>query len=150
MTAIERNIVIRESLRIAAPPERVWRVFTAIERWREWNTAVRSARFRTGEPWQAGATIEFTVKPSWKQLRIRAEITDVQPHKSVTWAGSGAGIAGVHTFAFQPDGDGTLATTVEVFTGPGLGLMGLVMPQHKLRALFATWLAALKAEAERR
>ena len=148
MTTIERTVVIRESLMIAAPPERVWRVFTEVERWPRWNPVVRSPRFREGPPWQRGAVLEFTVKPWWKSLRIRGEIIDVSPRSSVTWAGGGGGIFGKHTFTFEPDGEGTLATNMEVFMGPGLGLMWIVMPQARVRALFAEWLALLKAESE--
>jgi len=150
MTTIERTIVIRESLRIAAPPERVWRVFTDLEGWPRWNDVARSPKHRKGEPWTLGAEVAFTVKPWWKSLRICAEVIEVRRPTAVTWVGSSGGIFGKHTFMFEADGEGTLATTMEIFSGPGLGLMWLVMPQARVRELFVRWLHTLKAEAEGR
>lgn len=149
MTTIERNFVIKETLKIAAPPERVWSVFSDVVRWPKWNPVILSSRHLSGESWRPGSTIEFKIKLWRKTLRIHPEILEVESPNFVTWTGSGVGIYGTHSFSFERDGDGTLATTVEVSRGPGLALMWIVMPQGKVRASFAQWLAALKAEAER-
>lgn len=149
MTTMEKTVVVKESVLVNAPPERVWRVFSHLDRWPQWNRAVLGARWLKGQPWMLGSAFEMTIKPSWKKLNVRPEIVESGPPQQVIWLGKGAGIHGQHTFTFQPEGDGTRATSLEVFSGPMLWIMPLIGSSGSVGRMFKAWLAALKAEVER-
>lgn len=149
MTIIERTVVVEESTRIDAPPERVWEVFSRVERWPEWNPACRQAKYLSGRPWKVDSVFEFTVKPWWREVSFKPTVVASAPPQRVVWLGKADGIYGQHTFSFDPEGDGTRATSHEVFSGPMLWAMPLLSPSGKVKEMFARWLQALKVEVEK-
>src|SRR5690349_16863089 len=52
----EREVAIR------APIEKVWRVFSEIERWSDVTDAIEYARWTSGHPWEVGATFEVRIR----------------------------------------------------------------------------------------
>ena len=149
MRIIERSVVVRESILINTSPEQVWEVFSRLERWPEWNPVCSRAQHLSGRPWRVESVFQFTVKPWWMTLTFKPTVVASEPPMSVVWLGQAGGIYGQHTFFFEPEGDGTRATSHEVFSGPMLWTMPLFAPADKVKAMFARWLEALKAEAEK-
>ncbi len=149
MTVIAKSVTIQESLLIVAPPESVWRIFRDVERWPVWCPAVRKAKLESGDLDHAGGKFRFTVKPWWLPLEARATVVASQPPERITWGVSKNGAYAQHSFTFEAKDGGTLVTSYEVFSGPMLWALPLVMPQHRIRRMFQTWIGALKAEVER-
>ena len=149
MTVIEKSVVVQESTLISASPEEVWRVFSQLERWPLWNPVCRRARHLTGPPWRKGSTLEITLKPWWLALTFRPTVLESSPPERVLWLGRGGGVYGQHTFTFEAEGEGTRATSYEVFSGTMLWAMPLVSPAGRVKRMFAQWLEALKAEVEK-
>ena len=149
MTVITKTIVIHESLFIAAPPERVWRIFRDVDRWPAWCPTIRKAHLQSGDLAHAGAKFQFTVKPWHFSLQANATVLDAKPPERVVWGVHKSGAYAQHTFTFEVQAGGTLARSYEVFSGPMLWALPLAMPQRSVRRMFQAWLGALKAEAER-
>ena len=149
MTAIEKSTVVQESIHIAAAPEQVWRLFRDVERWPLWCPVILSAKMLSGDLSKARSRFRFSVKPSWIKLQANAEVVQAKPPGRVTWGVEKNGAYAQHTFSFEPDGEGTRATSYEAFSGPMLWALPIVMPSGKVRAMFQSWLLALKTEAEK-
>ena len=97
---------------VAADPEVVWEVLTAIEAWPSWNPDVTSAslegelaegsRFR----WKAGrATITSTLQR-------------VEPPRLIAWTGKTLGLRAIHVWRLEAHGAGTFVSTAESWEGP--------------------------------
>lgn len=149
MTIVERNIAVQESLHIDAIPERVWSIFKAVDAWPSWCPPVRRAKLLSGRLEKQGAEFEFTVKPWWTALHARATVMQSEPPHKIVWSVKKNGSYAQHSFTFEPEGAGTKATSFEVFSGPTLWGLYLVMPPSKVRVMFQSWLGALKTEAEK-
>ena len=150
MTFVEMQLGIQESIKIDASIEEVWRVFSQLERWREWNPVYTNVTQLTGEPWLVGSTFGFTVKPWWSTTNVKATIVESSPPERVVWAVQQLGVWGEHTCRFEQQGEGTLAVSHEIFGGPMRFLMPLFAPSWQIRRMFARWLKALKTEVEQR
>ena len=128
---------------VAADPEVVWEVLTAIEAWPGWNPDVTAAslegeltegsRFR----WKAGrATITSTLQR-------------VEPPRLIAWTGKTLGLRAIHVWRLEAHGAGTFVSTAESWEGPVARVFRKRMQETLSRAVEAG-LGYLKAEAERR
>ena len=128
---------------VAADPEVVWEVLTAIEAWPSWNPDVTSAslegeltegsRFR----WKAGrATITSTLQR-------------VDPPRLIAWTGKTLGLRAIHVWRLEAHGAGTFVSTAESWEGPVASVFRKRM-QETLSKAVEDGLRHLKAEAERR
>ena len=128
---------------IAAPPEVVWDVLTAIDRWPTWNPDVKSMSM----PGDLVAGSEFR----WKAGpgTITSVLQHVDRPRQIAWTGKTLGIRAIHVYRLEPRGDGTFVSTEESYEGlPARLFRGPV--QKTLDAALADGLRHLKAEAERR
>ncbi len=153
MTVIEQSVVVQESIVIGAPPEAVWRLFSQIEQWPQWNPACIEAAYLSGTPWAAGSKFRYTIKQGRGKRRYKPTIVESKPPELVVWQVP----RGQLTFRFEPEDAGARVTCRQVSSGSGgWGLPFLALPApmrsspHGVRETFKQWLAALKAEAERR
>ena len=128
---------------VAADPEVVWEVLTAIDAWPSWNPDVTSAslegeltegsRFR----WKAGrATITSTLQR-------------VDPPRLIAWTGKTLGLRAIHVWRLEAHGAGTFVSTAESWEGPVASVFRKRM-QETLSKAVEDGLRHLKAEAERR
>jgi uncharacterized protein YndB with AHSA1/START domain len=128
---------------VAAGPERVWQVLTAIEDWPSWNPDVTSAslegelaegsRFR----WKAGrATITSTLQR-------------VEGPRLIAWTGKTLGLKAIHVYRLEAHGPGTFVSSAESWEGPVARVFRKRM-QKTLERAMEDGLLHLKAEAERR
>jgi carbon monoxide dehydrogenase subunit G len=113
-----------ESVRIGAPPERVWAVYTDVERWPEWTPAMRKIERLEDGPLALGSTarIEGRSGPAsvWK-------VTEYTAGKSFTWETAARGIRIVGWHNVEADGDGSLASMGVRFSG---GLLAKLMGSY--------------------
>lgn len=149
MTIMEPHRSVSHSVHINAPPERVWEVFARLERWPQWNPVCLGARHVSGRLWDVGAKFDLSLKPWWKRFDLRPTVVKSNPPQEVVWLGHKGGVYGQHTFRFEPENGGAKATSYEVFSGPMLWTLSLFSPTGRTKKMFARWLEALKAEAEK-
>lgn len=88
-------MIVQDSVTIEAPIERVWQVFTDVERWPEWTTSVTDLTRVAGDDLAVGARVRI------KQPRLPPltwEVTSVAPGTSWTWETRSPGVvtAAVH------------------------------------------------------
>ncbi|MDQ2984212.1 MAG: SRPBCC family protein [Actinomycetota bacterium] len=130
-------------IEIAAPPEIVWDVLTAINDWPSWNPHVKSASLQGGlEP---GSEFRWKAGPS----KIVSTLQQVEPPRLLAWTGKTMGIKAVHVWRLEPRNGSTLVRAEESFDG----LLARVLRaplQKMLDKSLQEGLQHLKAEAERR
>jgi uncharacterized protein YndB with AHSA1/START domain len=128
---------------VAADPEVVWEVLTAIEDWPSWNPDVTSAslegeltegtRFR----WKAGRTT------------ITSTLQRVERPRLIAWTGKTLGLRAILVYRMEAHGAGTVVSSAESWEGPVARVFRKRMQKTLSKAIEAG-LGYLKAEAERR
>ncbi len=129
---------------VEAPLSVVWAVHTDLRVWPEWNSDVASITFSgplspgTQFRWKAGG------------VPITSTLQKVDPERQIGWTGrTPLGIHAVHTWTFEPEGEGTRVRTEESFDGFLVRILAGPM-RRMLAASLDRGVAALKREAERR
>lgn len=135
-------VITRDEIRIQAPPERVWELFTNITAWPEWQPEITSARL--DEPLAVNTTFHWSAAG----MDIASTVAELIPGQRIVWSGLFKGIMAVHVWTFTAVEGGTLVQTAESWDGAS------VRPQAKtlqtvLDRSLRVWLEALKNEAER-
>lgn len=138
---------ITTAVDVDAPPDRIWRVLTALEEWPTWHPSIlefaghaaagERVRFRARSPEGGGAV---TLKPT---------VLDVDPRRLLRWRGHFL-VPGLfdatHEFMLEPTDRGTRVTQRERFTGILVPLMGGVLARTERDNRRAD--SALRARAE--
>lgn len=136
-------VLTKGEVEIAAVPETVWKVLATLDRWPDWNPAIKSVSVEgsvakgTEFRWKAG---------SWKIVSV---IQNVKRERLLAWTGRMMGIRAVHTLHLEPRGSGTLVLNEESWDGLVVRLFRRSL-QKALDKASASGLEHLKAEAERR
>jgi hypothetical protein len=120
------SLKIEYAINIAATPDVIWQVFNEIERWPRWDpSALQSARWVSGEPWQQGSKFEIkTLKPM--ALTLTPEIVEVTAPVFVHVKGSGGGVTGEQFYIFKWDDVSrtTEMRTLQEFSGMAISFFG--------------------------
>lgn len=130
-------------IQIAASPETVWEVISAIEAWPSWNPDVKSIAL--DGPLAPGSVFRWESGPA--SLTSRLEVVDAP--REIGWTGRTMGIRAVHVFRFEPNDQGTLARSQESWQG----VVASLLKGYSRRTLergIGSVLGLLKTEAERR
>jgi hypothetical protein len=134
-------VLLAGEIEIAASPELVWDVLTAIDDWPSWNPEVSAAALE-GElapgsvfRWKAGLTLRSTLK-------------HVEAPRMIAWTGSSMGLDVVHVYGLEPRDDKTFVKTVESVEGVMARLFRWPL-QKKMDKSIENGLRSLKVEAER-
>jgi hypothetical protein len=128
---------------IAAPPETVWDVLTAIERWPSWNPDIKSMSMQ-GDLAE-GAVFRWKAGPG----TITSTIRRVEPPRLIAWTGKTFGVKAIHFYRLEPRNGETLVRTEESFEGVIARLMRGSLQKTLDRSL-TDGLRYLKTEAEKR
>jgi len=142
-------IRLEHSVTAKCRPEHVWEKFKKLEEWSWWNACVGQAKWLEGEPWKKGSRFHVEViRP--RSLKVQPVILEVEAPATVAWEGKARGVSFEHWFRFelQPDGATTVLKTWEIFSGPGTLFLGESAKKDIVK-MYADWLEALKAEAEK-
>jgi uncharacterized protein YndB with AHSA1/START domain len=129
-------------LQIAADPQTVFSVISAIDQWPSWNPDIKSVTLQG--PVQPGTVFRWKSGPS--SLTSTLQVLD--PPSEIAWTGTTMGIKAVHLFRFQAVDGGTLARSEESWEG----LLASLLKGYSRKTLdkgIRRVLAHLKAEAER-
>jgi uncharacterized protein YndB with AHSA1/START domain len=130
-------------LQIAADPQTVFAVISAIDQWPSWNPDVKSVQLQG--PVQRDTVFRWRSGPS----TLTSTLQVVDPPRKIAWTGTTMGIKAVHVFRFQAKDGGTLARSEESWEG----LIASLLKGYSRRTLdkgIRSVLSHLKAEAERR
>ena len=139
---------VRTSIRIAAPPERVWQVLTDFAAYPEWNSVISRVRADL----RMDGAMKFRIKiEATPELRFAAKIVRFTPGRALAWRG-GAPIVpalawGQHYFEISPVDGGSELVHGEDFGG----LLGLIMRgknRDRVTRTYENFNMALKDRAE--
>ncbi|OBI08702.1 SRPBCC family protein [Mycobacterium scrofulaceum] len=92
-----------DSIEIDAPPQRVWEVFSDVQRWPEWTASVTSLVGRDGPALEVGR--RFAIKQPG-MAKLVWKVTEIEPGSSWTWVqrSPGALVSARHDVIALPDG----------------------------------------------
>jgi uncharacterized protein YndB with AHSA1/START domain len=136
-------VVGASEIEIAAAPEVVWDVLTAIDGWPSWNPQVKSASLE-GEIAE-GSVFRWKAGPG----TITSTLRRVEPPRLIAWTGKTLGIDAIHVYFLEPRGGNTFVRTKESYEGLVARLFRGPL-QKTLDNALEDGLQHLKAEAERR
>lgn len=148
IVTVPAQIVVESGVTIDAPPQRVWEIFAAIDRWPLWNPVCVAAGHVAGRRWTRGASIRMTLRKGPLHFTVRARLITAEPGRRVVWLGRVFGLQAIHTFTLEETGRGTRVTSNESFSGPLLPVARATGFPTRVGEMIDTWLDALKREAE--
>jgi len=93
----------RVSVHVAAPPERVFGLWTDLDRMKDWVGGVTRVSDLTGPVAQAGTTYTVWFGP----MANRTEVLEADPPRFIRTRFGTRLLAGESSASFEPDGDGT-------------------------------------------
>ena len=140
---IDKNalVISRAEINIAAPPDRVWEVFTNISAWPDWHDGIESATL--DDPLAVGASFQWH---TWG-LDVTSMIGELIPHQRLVWSGLVRGIMAIHAWQFTAVDGGTLVQTEESWDGASVRPQADAFRQTLEESLHA-WLLSLREAAE--
>jgi len=135
-------VIARRELEVAASPELVWDLLSKIDRWPDWNPAVRTA----SQPvLKEGAVFRWRAGPA----ALTSTLVQVERPRMLGWTGTSMGMKAVHVWRLEAVGRQTLARTEESWSGTLPRMLPGVL-RRSLRKTLDSWLHHLKIEAEAR
>jgi len=142
-------MIIEESVLINAGLKDIWKTFTDLTCWAEWNSVASRAASSSGRI-EEGERFTFCLRPFSVPVMIEPKIKEVVPLEKVVWTGTKFGIFSRHEFLFQQVANGVLVTSRETFRGLPLLFGGLAFPEGMVRELTVGMLRDLKKAAEKK
>jgi len=110
-------------IEIKASPDRVWRIFTDLSKFRDWNPFIIEAEGELKVGNQSHMTLH---PPGGRQMEFHPKVLSVVEAKEVSWQGHIPGVfTGEHHFALELVGDNrTLFKQSSKFTGLATKFIG--------------------------
>jgi uncharacterized protein YndB with AHSA1/START domain len=140
--------MIEETILIHAPMERVWKTFTDLGCYGNWNTVMENL---TAESQEMKEKMKFrcSLRPFAFPVSIEPFIEELVPLKKIVLSGSKLGITARHEYVFDESAGGVFVTSRESFGGITFFALGPAFPEWRIRQLTRALLQELKAAAER-
>ena len=133
----------RASITIDAPIERVWSIFTDVERWPTWASSFTSVEL-IDAPMRLGARVRI------RQPRLPTvtwEVTKWDPGQSWTWTATSPGVRTEASHVLSRVGGGTIAEQSIIWSGP-FGRLAAFVWRSLTRRYLAVEAAGLKHRSE--
>jgi len=140
-------MVIEESITISASPDRVWRTFTYLTCWADWNTVIKNLS-SDNVSLEKGETFKFSMRPFMFPVYLDLFIEEVIPNKLIVWSGSKFGLFARHEFVFEESEERVIVISRESFGGMTLDSVSLIFPEKRIRKMTKSLLRDLKEAAE--
>lgn len=134
-------VIVRHSITIEAPIERVWELHTNVDRWTDWQHDITDT---TGpSPLAIGTSFTWTSFG----FTVTSTVYAFDANARVLWGGEAGGIMGIHEWIFETTATGTLVSTTESFAGSPVDDARDEF-QSQLDLSLSSWLEKLKAASE--
>jgi uncharacterized protein YndB with AHSA1/START domain len=141
-------MVIEESVHIDAPLDKVWKTFTDLACWQNWNSVMKDVS--SGSPSiEKGGAFKFCLRPFIFPVNVEPFVEEVIPNKRVVWIGSKFGIFARHEFFFEESGGEATVRSRESFRSMAVDSMTLIFPERVIREMTRKLLMDLKKAAEK-
>jgi hypothetical protein len=140
-------MVVEESVLIHALPEKVWKTFTDLSCWGDWNTVLRDVS-AGGSSIEEGGRFRCSIRPFFFPVHLDPVIEEVIPREKIVWAGTKYGVSSRHEFIFESDEGGVFVVSRETFSGIAVEAVPALFPEQRIRELTRLFLRDLKEEAE--
>jgi hypothetical protein len=141
-------MIIEESVLINADVNTIWKTFTDLTCWADWNSVATDVASGSGRL-EEGERFTFCLRPFSVPIMIEPRIEEVIPREKVVWTGTKFGIFSRHEFLFQQAANGVLVTSRETFRGLLLLLGGVTFPESMVREMTVGMLKDLKTAVEK-
>jgi hypothetical protein len=106
----EREVIIRASL------EKVWQVFSEVERWPKVTDAIEFAHWTSPRPWLPGATFEVGIH--WPHpVRLSHVVMSYRPYSEMRFLIHAIGVVVERLIVLREEGDHILLTTQAAYIG---------------------------------
>lgn len=135
-------VVVDTQADIAATPAAAWAALTDVDRWTDWNPVIDEARL--DGPLAVGSVIRWRTSG----LTLASTLVTVEAEHAIGLDGTDQGIRGLHDWRIEPV-DGRARVVVSESMSGGAASQNSAKMQAELRTMLDTWLANLKARAER-
>jgi hypothetical protein len=140
-------MVIEEHILVNADVERVWKVFTDLTCWDNWNSVIRDVCC-DDQRLTHGKILRCCFRPFSFPINVEINVEKVTTNQCVTWSVRKKGFLAYHEFLFQRQEGGVLVTSKETFSGLLVGLFKFLLPSKRMRAITNTFLNDLKMASE--
>src|SRR5512137_1057373 len=140
-------MLIEESVLINGDLKTIWKTFTDLTCWADWNTVAGKVVSDSGRI-EEGERFAFCLRPFSVPIIIEPKIEEVVSREKVVWTGTKFGIFSRHEFLFQQVANGVLVTSRETFRGLPILFGGVTFPEGTVRELTVGMLTDLKKAAE--
>jgi len=140
-------MVIEEHILVNADMERVWKVFTDLTCWNNWNSVIRDV-YCDDQCLSHAKTLTCCFRPFSFPINVEINVKKVVPNQYVAWSVRKKGFLAYHEFLFQRDENGVLVTSKETFSGLLVSLFKYLLPRKRMRVLANTFLNDLKWASE--
>ena len=141
-------MIIEEKIAINASLSQVWRVFSNLSDWGQWNSVCQDCCLLAGKAMAAGTCFSFKLRPYYLPIKIELHVSKCDPEREIVWEGERLGVRGVHRFEFKEDGGQVVLTSIEVFSGSLFFLSRLLLVPQRLHQLSRQLLREVKQAAE--
>lgn len=131
------------SIKVQAPPQKIWSLLTNARQFPSWNSTIRSIDGTIA----LGQTIQL--KTTTAERIFKLKVSRFEPNARMVWQdGAAPMFQGVREFTLTPESGGsTVFTMTETFSGLMLPMIARSLPDF--RPTFERYAADLKAAAER-
>ena len=110
-----------ETVRVSASPEKVWAVYTDVERWPEWTPVMKKIERLEDGPLALGSTARIEAKGGPPSVWTVTEFTE---GRSFTWESKARGVKLVAWHVIDADGEGSRVRLGVRMTGLMATLLG--------------------------
>jgi hypothetical protein len=141
-------MVIQESILIDAKMDIVWKTFTDLTCWKDWNTVMRDVSSNE-KRLSCGGEISCCFRPFLLPIDVTVRVEEVILYERVVWSTQKKGFSARNEFSFQDQERGVLVTSRETFTGFLVRAFGCFLPKRRMRSLIHTFLKDLKTASEK-
>ncbi len=138
-----------QSAEIETYRSEAWELLTDVERWEDWNPAVKSADIKKGDGYSPGTVIRFVPVIGDKEASaVTLELAVSKKLEKLEYRGKKAGMDIVFGFDIEQLDHSIKVTSYETISGPTTALFKMMYGQDGLDKEHRTWVESMKKKLE--